>query len=97
MNPELEIQDGIYEDLAELLEKADSLGKAGAFFVHYFQGKMNAGIIDMFDYQIVGNEKDGFTATVEFSFQWNVNNTCSMIVIPRDNPAKAYDRAMSIV
>lgn len=97
MNPEQDIQDGIYDDISVLLTKADCLEKASAYIAHYLQAKLGEGIIADYDYAIVEHSDLGLTANVEFHFSWNLNNCVGLLVIPKDNAAAAYDRAMAIV
>lgn len=97
MNVELQIQEGIYNALAELLAKADTGDKASAFLSHYFQKKVSEGVIDAsYDYTIICHP-DGWHADVSFSFAWNLNNTCSMLIIPKHSPVTAFDRAMGVI
>ncbi|MDE1830390.1 MAG: hypothetical protein KGI25_08705 [Thaumarchaeota archaeon] len=97
MNPELEIQDGIYEDLSLLLAKANTIEHANAFFASYLQAKIAAGIIDMYDYEIKDMGIHGLQAFVEFNFAWNIVNTCNMQILPKITLAKRFDRAMGVV
>jgi hypothetical protein len=97
MNPELAIQDGIYNEISILLSKADSVEKASALVAHYLQKKIGEGVIDMYDYTINDHGVDGYTASIEYSFVWNIANTCSMLVVPKVSPLKAFDHAMSII
>lgn len=97
MNPELEIQEGIYDDLSVLLSKANTPEQASAYFASYFQAKIGKGVIDMYDYAIKDMGVDGLQAIVEFSFAWNIANTCNMLIIPKVSLAKKFDRAMGVI
>lgn len=97
MNPEFEIQEGIYDDISILLSKSDTIEKASTFMVHYFQKKMSEGIVDMYDYTINNLGTNGFSATVEYSFAWNIANICSALVYPKRSPIAAFDHAMRII
>jgi len=97
MNPEIEIQEGIYDDLSQLLSKANTIEQASAYFAPYFQGKIGTGIMDMYDYAIKDMGPDGLQAIVEFTFAWNIANTCNMLVIPKVSLAKKFDRAMGVI
>ena len=97
MNVEQAIRDGIYNEISELLGKADSMEKASAYLANYFQCKMHEGVIDMFDYSLDDMGPNGIHASVKYSYQWNVDNTCIMVVSPKRSLAKAFDHAMSVV
>lgn len=97
MNPELEIQEGIYNEISELLSRADTVDKASAYIATYLQSKIGLGVIDTYDYTIIDLSANGFQANIEFSFTWNVAQTCNMLVYPNRSPAKAFDQAMSII
>lgn len=97
MNPEFEIQEGIYDDISVLLSKSDNIEKASIFLVHYFQEMMSKGIVDMYDYTINDLGTNGFSADIEYSFAWNIANICSALVYPKRGPTAAFDYAMSII
>lgn len=97
VNAELQLQEGIYDDISMLLSKADSEEKASGYIAHYLQKKVGEGIIDTFDYTILNMRSNGFQANVEFCFQWNIGQTCGMLVYPKRTPAKAFDHAMSVI
>lgn len=97
MNLEIEIQEGIYDDLSVLLSKSSTAEKASAFIAHFFQKKVSEGVVDMYDYTINDLGANGFSANVEYCFAWNITNTCSALVYPKRGPITAFDHAMSII
>lgn len=97
MNVELQLQEGIYEEISVLLSKANSEEKASAFIAHFLQKKVGEGIIDSYDYTIINMGSNGFQANVEFCFQWNIGQTCGMLVYPKRSAATAFDAAMSVI
>lgn len=97
VNVELQLQEHIYEKISELLSKADSTEKASAFVANFLQQKVGDGVIDSYDYTIIDAGINGFQASVEFCFQWNLNNTHAMLVYPKRTLANAFDHAMSII
>lgn len=97
MNVEIALQEGIYNEISILLSKSNTVEKASSFVAHFFQKKVHEGVIDMYDYTIVDASPNGFHATIEYSFAWNISNTCSALVYPKHSPAAAFDRAMGVV
>lgn len=97
MNPEIVLQDGIYDDISVLLSRANTVDKASAYLSTYLQRKMGEGIIDLYDYTIIDMGANGLQANVEFSFQWNIAQVCGMLVYPKRSLAKAFDHAMGVI
>ena len=97
MNVELVLQEAIYDTISILLSKADTEDKASAYVANFLQQKVGEGVIDSYDYTILDMGVNGFQANVEFSFRWNIAQTCGMLVYPKTSPAKAFDHAMGVV
>lgn len=97
MNVEIALQEGIYDNISELLSRATSIEKASGYIAAYLHMKLCEGVIDTFDYSIKDMGIDGIQAIVEFSFAWNVGNMCNMLVFPKRSPAKAFDHAMGVI
>lgn len=98
MNAELEVQEAIYNDISELLSKADSVERASGYLSTYLQSKIGTGVIDInYDYTIKDTGINGIQAIVEFCFTWNLTNMCSLLVLPKVSLATKFDRAMGVV
>lgn len=97
VNVEQQLQESIYDKISILLSKSDSTEKASAFIAGFLQQKVGEGVIDSYDYTILDLGVNGFQASIEFSFQWNLNITHGMLVYPKRTPANAFDQAMSII
>lgn len=97
MNPEITIQEGIENDIGNLLGKSASVETASAFMAAYFQMKMHQGVVDLYDYTITDRKDLGFWARIEYSFAWNIGETKTANIGPNDTIKEAYKRAMAIV
>jgi hypothetical protein len=97
MNVEIIIQEGIEQDIAELLEKSDTMEKASAFLCHYLQKKISEGVLDLYDYTLTDKKTLGIWVYIEYTFAWNVNNTIMLIIGPNKSNNSAYNRAMGVI
>jgi hypothetical protein len=97
MNAELIIQEGIENDIANLLGKSESEWKADTLIADYFQKKIHEGVVDTYHYTLTDRKALGFWVYIEYTFAWNIAHTRTAYIGPDDTVKNAYDRAMGII